>query len=174
MVVLGWLLGNVFFPAILLLLFATIRVFGFPWGNPLGKLRVFWNALVSWCSYNNDNLTLPGLLPSPAGSTGARVATAALSVILVGSTFTLYLYSDSLAAHATTKVHDSTPTYNVPAVTAGDHSVSPRRKKAACIPRSITLEPTYRKFLIGWEPSIRSMWHLAPGIRMKSFRQPSI
>ena len=124
MVVLGWLLGNVLFPAILLLLFATIRVFGFPWGNPLGKLRVFWNALVSWCSYNNDNLTLPGLLPSPAGSTGARVATAALSVILVGSTFTLYLYSDSLAAHATTKVHDSTPIYNVPAVTAGDRSVS--------------------------------------------------
>ena len=72
MVVLGWLLGNALFPAVLLLLFATVQMLAFPWGNPLGKLRVFWNAIASWCSYNNDNLTLPGLLPSPAGSTGAQ------------------------------------------------------------------------------------------------------
>jgi len=121
---LGWLLGNAFFPAILLLLFATIRMFAFPWGNPLGKLRVLWNAIVSWCSYNNDNLTLPGLLPSPVGPTGVRVVTAALSVILVGSTFTLYLFSDVLPAYPPTQVHDSPSTQEFAALTTGDFSIS--------------------------------------------------
>ena len=123
LVVLGWLLGNALFPAVLLLLFATVQVIAVSWGNPLDMFRVYWNALASWCSYNNDNLTLPGLLSSPAGSTTTRVVTTSLSVILVASTFALYCFSDVLPPQVTTPVRDSAAANHVAAVPTGDDSI---------------------------------------------------
>jgi hypothetical protein len=51
----------------------------------MAKLQTGWESLVSWCTYNGDELRLPGILRSPAGNRAVRSSVTCAIVVLVSA-----------------------------------------------------------------------------------------
>ena len=68
--------------------------------SPAQYAESFREALRSWCSYNRDDVAVPGILPSPSGRCSQRI-TMLLGVVLLNALLAFRLTGHALAESAT-------------------------------------------------------------------------
>ncbi len=99
------LLGDFVLPALMLAVFVGLQAVVAGDGGPWRRLTVLWEALSSWCTYNQGGVRAPGLLESPAGSWKLRILTMVLPALLVAATTAQFFKSAVPGVEAQLRSH---------------------------------------------------------------------